>query len=60
MPNGANDPNPYNDTTTYIFNIVITARRLLSCRDFRTSSFLFPDGVTVTMMVDNMDTGERS
>ncbi|MEO8085352.1 MAG: T9SS type A sorting domain-containing protein [Bacteroidota bacterium] len=39
MPNGVNDPNPYNDTTTYIFNIVITGQAAPIVQGFQNQYF---------------------
>jgi len=39
MPNGVNDPNPFNDTTTYVFNIVITGQATPIIQGFQNQYF---------------------
>ncbi len=64
MPNGVSDPNPYNDTTIYNFNIVIIGQNIPIVQGFQNQSFPvngwsygnYDGGITWTRVVAKKNT----
>ena len=52
LPNGASDPNPYNDTTAHVFNIALTGQNPPIIQGFQNPSF-----PTLGWLVNNPDNG---